>query len=262
MLRRWLLRIGFAAALAGFAGLGLSLYMWTQAGHQLIYTERDEQWVQADSSNAQALDRDETWQVSAACQRPYFVEAAAQAEAKLKAYSDTAPDEVRAWRNRAQEAHDGPGESTTSDEGVTLRAKYQAWFVAESSLDKQLKQWERRLGALTDRSTSLREARQRVTDVRLYLSEESGLAGAGRDFEHFVYFLLGLGGFADEQMTAIKAACIKIVSTKLVVTATNRHSDLWRWPRDQASMFWPAVGLAAAGLALIATTSLQRWQKA
>ena len=127
----------------------------------------------------------------------YFVEATAQAKAKLKAYSETAPDEVQTWRNRAQEAQEGRSESAASDEDIKLHAKYQDWFVAEFSLDKQLKQWERRLGALTDRSTSLREARERITDVRLYISEESGLAGASRDFEHFIYFLLGLGGFAD-----------------------------------------------------------------
>jgi NADPH-dependent ferric siderophore reductase len=189
MLRPWLSRIGLAATLAGFAALGASLYMWTQAGHRLAYTERDEQWVRADSSSAPALERDETWQVSAACQRPYFVEAAAQAKAKLKAYSDTAPDEVRTWRNRAQETQEGWIESAASDKDVKLHAKYQDWFVAEFSLDKQLKQWERRLGALTDRSTSLREARERITDVRLYISEESGLAGAGRDFEHsFIFY--------------------------------------------------------------------------
>jgi hypothetical protein len=258
MLRPWLSRIGLAATLAGFATLGASLYIWSQAGYRLAYTERDEQWVRADSSSAPALGRDETWQVSAACQRPYFVEAAAQAKAKLQAYSETAPDEIRTWRNRAQEAREGRSESAASDEDVKLHAKYQDWFVAEFSLDKQLKQWERRLGALTDRSTSLREARERITDVRLYISEESGLAGAGRDFEHFVYFLLGLGGFADEQMTAIKSACIKIVPTKLVVTATTWHSDIWRWPGDQTFIFWPALALTAFGLALIATRSLQR----
>src|SRR5580693_6179837 len=115
--------------------------MWTQAGHRLAYTERDEQWVRADSSSAPALERDETWQVSAACQRPYFVEAAAQAKAKLKAYSDTAPDEVRTWRNRAQETQEGWIESAASDKDVKLHVKYQDWFVAEFSLDKQLKQW-------------------------------------------------------------------------------------------------------------------------
>jgi hypothetical protein len=258
MLRRWLFSIGLAATLAGFATLGTSLYMWTQAGHRLFYTERDERWVRTDSSGAPAIDRDETWEVSAACQRPYFVEAAAQATAKLKAYGETAPEEIRAWRNHAQVTQEGRAESAASDEGVELHAKYQDWFLAEFKLDKQLKQWERRLGALTDRSTSLREAHDRITDVRLYISEEAGLAGAGRDFEHFVYFLLGLGGFPDEQMTAIKAACIKTVPIKLIVTATTWHSDIERWPRDQAFMFRPAFALTAFGLALLAATLLSR----
>ena len=159
MLRPWLSRTGLTATLAGFATLGASLYMWLQAGPRLAYTERDEQWVRADSSSAPALERDETWQVSGACQRPYFVEAAAQAKAKLKAYSETAPDEVRTWRNRAEETQEGRIESAASDEDVKLHVKYQDWFVAKFSLDKQLKQWERRLGALTDRAPAARGAR-------------------------------------------------------------------------------------------------------
>jgi hypothetical protein len=229
VLRSWLSRVGLVIALAGLAALGASLYIWTRADHRIIYAERDEQWVRADSSTAPALERDEIWQISAACQRPYFVEAAAQARAKLNDYDDKAPDEIRAWRNRAQQQQDRETETAATGEDSRLRSKYQDWLLAEFRLEKLLKQWERRLGAVTDRSTSLREARGRITDVRLYISEDSELASAGRDFEHFVYFLLGLGGFADEQITAIKAACIEIVPMKLVVTATTWHSDIWRW---------------------------------
>jgi hypothetical protein len=248
---RRLSRLGLISALAGFAVLGGSLYMWTQAGYRLFYTEDEQLWVRADSSSAPAIERDETWQVSAACQRTYFVEAAAQARAKLAAYDDTMPDEIRAWRNRPQEPKGSQKEPATSDDDFKLHTKYQDWFLAEFRLEKQLKQWERRLGAVADRSTSLREARGRITDVRLYISEDTELVSAGRDFEHFVYFLLGLGGFPDEEMTAIKAACIEVVPMKLVVAATTWHTDIWLWPRDQPIAFWPGIALVAFGLVLI-----------
>lgn len=250
--------VALPIALAGFAVLGVSLYMWTQAGHRLSYTQDEQHWVRADSSSVPAIERDETWRVSAACQRPYFVEAAAQARAKLKAYDATTPDEIRAWRNRPQEPKEGQKELPTSDEDFKLHTKYEDWFLAEFRLEKQLKQWERRLGAVADRSTSLREARGRITDVRLYISEDTELVSAGRDFEHFVYFLLGLGGFPDEQMTAIKAACIEVVPIKLVVTATTWHTDIRQWPRDQPFAFWPGIALVAFGLVLIPIGSRMR----
>jgi len=243
--RSKLSRIGLLIALAGFAVLGASFYNWTHASplNRPFYTEEEHQWVRADSSSAPAVETDETWQVSAACQKPYFVEATAQARAKLKAYGDTAPDEIRAWRDRSRVAD--------TDDDLKLHTKYQDWFLPEFRLDEQLRQWERRLGTVADRSMSLSEARRRIMDVRTYLSNDPELASAGRDFEHFVFFLLGLGGFPDEQMKAIQTACIGVVAMKKVVTTTTWHTDIGRWPRDQALAFWPGLALAVIGLALI-----------
>lgn len=245
MLRGKLSRIGLLIALAGVAVLGASLYTWTQTSpdRRLFYIEDEHQWVRADSSSAPAVETDETWQVSAACQKPYFVEATAQARAKLKAYGDTAPDEIRAWRDRSRVAD--------TDDDLKLHTKYQDWFLPEFRLDEQLRQWERRLGTVADRSMSFSEARRRIMDVRTYLSNDPELASAGRDFEHFVFFLLGLGGFPDEQMKAIQTACIGVVAMKKVVTTTTWHTDIGRWPRDQALAFWPGLALAVIGLALI-----------
>lgn len=150
---------------------------------------------------APAIDNDERWQVGAACLRPYFAAAAAQARAALRAYDDAGPEEIRAWRNRPQ-----------PDDARALHAKFPDWFEAESRLGRQAAQWQRRLDELAGRTVTLSEARMRVRDVRLYVSEDPELAGAGRDFQHFMYFLLGLGGFPDEQMDAIRAACIDVVA--------------------------------------------------
>jgi hypothetical protein len=134
VLRGKLSRIGLLIALAGVAVLGASLYTWTQTSpdRRLFYIEDEHQWVRADSSSAPAVETDETWRVSAACQKPYFVEATAQARAKLKAYGDTAPDEIRAWRDRSRVAD--------TDDDLKLHTKYQDWFLPEFRLEQQLKQ--------------------------------------------------------------------------------------------------------------------------
>jgi len=254
--RRKLSRIGPLIALLGFAILGASLYTWTQTSppNRLFYKEDEHQWVRADSSNAPAVESDETWQVSAACQRPYFVAATEQARAKLKAYGDTAPDEIRAWRDR-------PG-GADADDDLKLHSRYQDWFLPEFRLAEQLKQWERRLGAVADRSMSLGEAHRRVMDVRTYISNDPELASAGRDFDHFVFFLLGLGGFPDEQMQAIQAACIGVTPMKKIVTRTTWHTDIRRWPVDQPAVFWPAFALVFFGLVLSAIVCLRRHRRA
>jgi hypothetical protein len=262
MLRSRLARIGLATAVAGLAVLGVSLYNWTQADprHRLFDTEHEYEWVRADSSGRAAAEgddtRDETWQVAAACVKPYFIVATERARAKLKDHGDTAPDEIRASRNRPHQQHenerqDGDAAHAEFDEDYRLHGKYQDWFLAELRLATVLAQWERRLGSLADRSRTLREARLRVMDVRLYISEDAELATAGRDFQHFVFFLLGLGGFPDEAVNAIKAACIEVIPLKLVVTKTSWHTEVGRWPLDQPFTFWPGLALAVVGLLLI-----------
>lgn len=192
-------RIGLALVVAGAAVFAASWYDRTRSGPNF-----GPQSVRADSAAAPAataIDEDERWQVGAACLRPYFAVAAEQAHAALKAYDDAGPEEIRAWRDRPQQ-----------DDARALHAKYPDWFEAKSRLGRQAAQWQRRLDELAGRTVTLSEARMRVRDVRLYVSEDPELAGAGRDFQHFMYFLLGLGGFPDEQMDAIRAACIDVTA--------------------------------------------------
>jgi hypothetical protein len=266
VLRDRLSRVGLLLAAAGFAVLGMSFYNWTQADtlNRLFYIDAERQWVRAAASSAPALESDETWQVTAACVRPYFVAAAEETRAKLAGYDDTVPDEVRAWRNRPQRQQqddsrqDGERRESQAaraeadaDADFKLHEKYQDWFLIEFRLENLLKQWERRLSTLVDRSTTLGEARRRIMDPRLYLSNDPELASAGRDLDHFVYFLLGFGGFADEQVNAIRATCVEIIPMKLVVTASSYRTDVWRWPLERAAAFGAGLALVLIGLVLV-----------
>ncbi len=264
MLRDTPSRVGLLLAAAGFAVLGVSFYNWTQADalNRLFYIDTERQWVRAAASSAPALESDETWQVSAACVRPYFVGAAEETRAKLAGYDDTAPDEVRAWRNRPQrqqrdngpqdgERHENQAARAEIDADFKLHEKYQDWFLIEFRLENLLKQWERRLSTLGDRSTTLGEARRRIMDPRLYLSNDPELATAGRDLDHFVYFLLGFGGLADEQANAIRATCVEIIPMKLIVTASTYRTDVWRWPLERAAAFGAGLALVMIGLVLV-----------
>ncbi len=264
MLRDRFSRVGLFLAAAGFAVLGVSFYNWTQADalNRLVYIDAERQWVRVAASSAPALESDETWQVTAACVRPYFVAAAEETRTKLAAYADTAPDEVRAWRNGPQrqqqdigpqdgERHESQPARAEADADFKLHEKYQDWFLIEFRLENLLKQWERRLSTLGDRSTTLGEARRRIMDPRLYLSNDPELATAGRDLDHFVYFLLGFGGLADEQVNAIRATCVEIIPMKLVVTANTYRTGVWRWPLERAAAFGAGLALVLIGLVLV-----------
>jgi len=243
MFRARISPVGLFIAAIGVVVLAASLYGWTRTDppNRLFYTEDERAWVSADSSSAPGIEGDEAWRISATCQRPYFVEAAERARAKLKAHADAIPDEVRAWRAK------GP---TNPDGGLALRTKYQDWFLAEARLEEQLQRWEHRLSTVGDRSITLGEARRRTMDIRIYVSDDIEAASAGRDFKHFVLFLLGLGGFPDEQTTAIEQTCIKVIPLKSIVTRTTYHTDAARWPADRAAAFWPGLMLVLIGLAM------------
>ena len=173
------MRVGVLIGLLGFAVLGTSFYAWarTSPQHRLYYAENEYQWVQADTSNAAALATDEIWRAAARCQRPYFVKAAMQAKAKLKAYDDAVPDEIRALRDRLSLAPQPAAEKTPfyyflkrqqeegerriagTDYDAQLHAKYTEWYVTVSKLEEQAKQWEARLDSLADRSVAFSETR-------------------------------------------------------------------------------------------------------
>jgi hypothetical protein len=247
--------LSLATALAGLTVLGVSLYAWAQ-NHPLFYADHDDAWVRADASGAPALETDAMWRAAATCTKPYFAAAAEQARTELHAHGDTAPDEVRVWRDhppaqQADKSQDGDAARAEFKSDFDLHTKYQDWFLAELRLEKAVKQWQRRLNAVSDRSVMLHEAQARIRDIRLYVSEDSELVSAGRDFEHFVLFTLGLGGFPDEAVKALKAACIDIVTVKRIATRTSWHTDALDWPRDQPLAFWPGLALALSGLAFM-----------
>lgn len=277
MLQNKLSRIGLLIALVGLAILGASLYTWVQSSafNRLFYSEDKYEWVRADSSASSAIDTDEIWQVSATCQKPFFEEATAQARSKLKSYNDTAPDEIRAWRNRPahqrtlvpptdttdfsersmRELKESQRASAETKYWLDLQLKYSDWFHTQSKLEEQVKRWERRLSNVEDRRMTLSEARRRNKEP-LFISDEIEAADAGRDFKHFALFLLGLGGFSDEQVKAIETACIDVIPMKKIVSETTYHTELSRWPVDHVVPFWLGLGLVFIGLVL---SPVARW---
>ena len=173
MFRFQLPRTGPLIALSGFAVLGASYFVWAQtnAFHGSSAARDGYLWVRADSSSKPPLEVDELWQASAACQRPHFIAAALRAKAKLRAFYDAAPEEIREWRNRPSRA---PTPRVPADEAdfqsfskreqaelerklaetdyeSHLHAKYMEWYVTASKLEEQAKQWEWRLNNLADR---------------------------------------------------------------------------------------------------------------
>jgi hypothetical protein len=249
-------RVGVLIGLLGVAVLGVSLYGWSRAGshHRLFYTEHDYQWVRADASRAQAVDTDEIWQASATCQLPYFLKATLQAKAKLQAFNDAVPDEIRALRERPgrrlpadtpfyyflkREQEERARNIAGTDYDAQLHAKYTEWYVTVSKLEDEVKQWEERLRGVADRSTALSAA---------------GAAGSGnagdrtREPERAALTRLGLGGFPEDQQQAIKAACVNVIPMKKVIAKTHYRTEIWRWPVDHAVAFWFGVELVLLGV--------------
>ncbi len=267
MFRSKLPPIGPQIALLGFAVLGLSLYGWARESpaHRLFYTENAYKWVNADSTSAPAIETDQIWRASASCQMPYFVGAALRAKAKLNAIYNAAPDEILEWRNRparatyrlseektdfqsllarAQEEHERTIAETDYDS--KLHVKYMEWYVTLAKFEEQVKQWERRLGNVADRTVSLSEARRGL--FRPYASDNIEQSSDRHDLEHYALSILGLGGFSDEQLQAIKARCVNVTPVKEIVTKTYYHSDIWRWPIDRVATFWLGLELLILGM--------------
>jgi len=247
-------RVGVLIGLLGVAVLGLSLYGWRRAGphHRLYYTEHDYEWVRADASRAQAVDTDEIWQASATCQLPYFLKATLQAKAKLQAFNDAVPDDIRALRERPgrrlpadtpfyyflkREQEERARNIAGSDYDAQLHAKYTEWYVTVSKLEDEVKQWEERLRGVVDRSTAF--------------SDAAGGGNAGdraREPEHAALTRLGLGSFPEDQQQAIKAACVNVIPMKKIVAKTHYRTEIWRWPVDHAATFWFGVELVLLGV--------------
>ncbi len=256
------LRVGVIINLLGFAVLGASLYAWgrTNPHHRLYYTEDEYQWVPVDSSSTPAVETAELWRAPASCQLPYFVKAAVQAKAKLKTYSDAAPEEIRALRDRAdrrlvlqpaadktpfyyflkREQQERARSIAGTDYDAQLHAKYTEWYVTVSKLEELAKQWEDQLSNLAGRRDAFSETRLRSTDVPASSRTE-------RDLDRYGLSLLGLGSFPDDQQRAIKAACVKIIPVKKIVAKIHYYTEIWRWPIDHVAAFWFGLELVLVG---------------
>jgi len=246
-------RVGVLIGLLGVAVLGVSLYAWSRAGshHRLYYTEDDYEWVRADASRAKAVDTDEIWQATATCQLPYFLKATLQAKAKLQAFNDAVPDEIRALRERPgrrlpadtpfyyflkREQEERARNIAGTDYDAQLHAKYTEWYVTVSKLEDEVKQWEERLRGVADRSTAFSAA-------------GGGNAGdRAREPERAALTRLGLGGFPEDQQQAIRAACVTVIPMKKIVAKTHYRTEIWRWPVDHAATFWFGVELVLLGV--------------
>ena len=247
-------RVGVLIGLLGVAVLSVSLYAWSRGGphHRLYYTQDDHEWVRADASRARPVDTDEIWQATATCQLPYFVKATLQAKAKLQAFNDAVPDEIRALRERPgrrlpadtpfyyflkREQEERARNIAGSDYDAQLHAKYTEWYVTVSKLEDEVKQWEERLRGVVDRSTAFNDA--------------AGGGNAGdraREPEHAALTRLGLGSFPEDQQQAIKAACVNVIPMKKIVAKTHYRTEIWRWPVDHAATFWFGVELVLLGV--------------
>jgi hypothetical protein len=257
MFRFQLPRTGSLIALSGLAVLGASYFVWAQTNpfHGSSAAQDGYLWVRADSSSNPAVEVDEVWQASAACQRPHFIAAALRAKAKLRAFYEAAPEEIREWRNRPshvptprvpadeadfqsfqkREQAELERKLAETDYESHLHAKYLEWYVTASKLEEQAKQWEWRLNNVADRKTTLGEARRR----RLTLLVDSGFepVAPGQNFEQYVLSQLGFGGFSSGQLQAIKASCVEIVPIKKILAS----AEVWRWPFDH--LLWFSLGL-------------------
>jgi hypothetical protein len=246
-------RVGVLIGLLGVAVLSVSLYGWSRAGphHRLYYTEHDYEWVRADASRAQAVDTDEIWQATATCQLPYFLKATLQAKAKLQAFNDAVPDEIRALRERPgrrlpadtpfyyflkREQEERARNIAGTDYDAQLHAKYTEWYVTVSKLEDEVKQWEERLRELADRSTAFSAAGGGNAGDRAPEPERAALTR------------LGLGGFPEDQQQAIKATCVTVIPMKKIVAKTHYRTEIWRWPVDHAVAFWFGVELVLLGV--------------
>jgi hypothetical protein len=257
-------RIRLCIAALGCGILGASLFTWAQALHA---TEDGYIWVGLDASRAPAIETAEIWQTAASCVRPFFVKAVLRSKAKLSAYYQLAPEEVRAWRNRQlqSEAVQPPADQkglyhlVSGEPGVklsdaaqleydaTLHVQHAEWYATVSKLTIQQSQWEQRLNNVADQRVILSEATRK--NFRAYSGRDLEQAGAKGDFEHYVLFLLGLGGFSSDDEQALKIDCVNIVAVKKIFNSPSLFGEIWHWPLDHIAAF--ALGLELVLVAVL-----------
>lgn len=253
MLRSTVSRIRLCISAVGCVVLGASLFNWVQAQHA---AGQQYAWVDVKASNAAAMQSAEIWQVSARCVRPYFVRAVMRSEAKLKAYYDLAPPEVRArldrspgplqpaqptgWYHLVNAEPNSRIRSDTDMEYVAqLHVQYAEWFANVFKLEIAASQWQQRLTDIADQRLVVSESARRSFGA--YSGQNGKTASATEGFDDHVLAMLGLGGFSGDEEQALRSECVKINLVKEISQAPNYFSDLWRWPIEQAAAF--AIGL-------------------
>ena len=225
----------------GCAVLSASLLIWAQASHG---TDGGYLWTNVASPRDPTAETAEIWQASASCQRPFFVKALLRTKARLKAYYDAVPEEVRARRSSAmigeavRPVSDRAGSYRVADAArdgyrraaaefdATLHAQYAEWYAAVAKLEIQQSKWQRRLLDVADQKVMLGEATRRSFEANA--AGAAGLPAAKGAFEHYVLFLLGLGGFPADEEQVIEADCVTVVPVQRVVAGAPSLADIWR----------------------------------
>lgn len=268
MLQSAISRIRFCLIALGCAVLGASLFNWAQS---LRARAHEHAWVETDASNAPAVDTSEVWQVSANCTRPYFIRALLRSKAKLKAYYDLAPEEVRARLNLAPDVPHSSGSTgwyrlvknepklkRQSDKNAEmqyaaqLHVQYAEWYANVFKLEIEESQWQRRLADIADRRLSFNESTRKGFGISS--GSNTASADATNGFESQLLTTLGLAGFARDEEQAIRTDCVKISLIKKVTETPNYFNGLWRWPVEQTASFALGLELILLGLFLVPTT--------
>jgi len=266
MLQSTVSRVRFALGTLGFVVLSASLFNWAQA----LHTARNQYiWVDANASNAPALETAEIWQVPGSCVRPYFVRAALRAKAKLKAYYDIAPEAVRARLSRVPDIPQPAGsknwyrlvknqpdsQSPNNDDleyAALLHVEYAEWYANVFKLEIEASRWQQRLIDVTDQRLMLGEAARK--SFRAYSGRDAGAAGATSGFDSQVLATLGLGGFPEDEEQSLKTDCVKVSLMHKVLASPNYLEELWRWPVEQTATFALALELFLLGVFLVPMT--------
>jgi hypothetical protein len=243
MLRITVARVRVFLAVMGLAILGASLIDWAQT---LRAAETGYAWVKADAPNAPAIETAEIWQASARCMRPVFVDAVLRSKARLKAYYDLVPPEVRASRTSATAApqdttyrlvadrQDGGGPNAAQlERGAMLHARYAEWYANVFKLEIDEHQWEERLNNVADQSITVGEGTRRG------MTAGRGLArpDAAADFDRNLLGLLGLSGFPADLEQTLRARCVGISPVKKIFKSPTYASELWHWPAEYPATF-------------------------
>lgn len=246
-------RIRLTAVAFGCAFLGVSFFDWSQ---NLSATESGYKWVEAKTSSVPAVETSEIWESSASCTLPYFAKAVLQSKLRLDAYYNHAPEQVRAWRNglinrdslqpspRFVSTYDNKGRPADAEmeHDAALHVKYAEWYSTVFKLKTDEGQWEQRLDRVANQQVVLGEA------TRSSFQGYANPNGKG-DFEHYVLYLMGLGGFPADLEDALATNCVRVTPVKRIQLTANYYGEIWRWPVDHIAAF-------SFGLELILTGAL------